>query len=305
MTTAAIINPMSAGGRTARVWPAVERKLGIQRLEVRYTSRPEEATALTRFALKEGFDRVIAVGGDGTINEVVNGFFEHGAPVRPAASLAVLPLGTGGDFRRSLGIHGLNHAIEVLRDGRVAPLDVGQVRYRAHDGQTRTRYFANLVSFGMGGEVARRAKNALSRVSGKAAFLYATAEVFLRYRPKTVELFLDGAAQGESHTILNIAIGNGRYHGGGMHVCPKARLDDGLLEVTVIEALGMFELARDVRVLYSDNLYVHSKTKHFHARQVVAEAAAAVSIEVDGEPLGTLPVEISLLPRVLPVWLPR
>jgi diacylglycerol kinase family enzyme len=154
----------------------------------------------------------------------------------------------------------------------------------------------------MGGQVAERAKNILSRVSGKAAFMYATGEVFLRYSPKMVEIRLDGEPAGVRFGILNIAIGNGRYHGGGMHVCPRAKLDDGLLEVTVIEALGMLELMLDMKFLYSDNLYVHPKTRHFQARTVAAEAAVPVSIEVDGEPLGTLPVEISLLPRAIPVY---
>lgn len=301
LATAAIVNPHSAGGRTGRMWPALRKKIPGN-LEVRMTAAPNEATNLTRHALREGFDRIIAVGGDGTINEVVNGFFEHDAPVNPNASLAVIPLGTGGDFRRSLGIDSVDSAISLLEQGYPTRIDIGRVRHRCPSGEMKLRYFANVVSFGMGGEVAARAKNALSRVSGKAAFLYATAEVFLRYSPKMVELRLDGEPAGVRFGILNIAIGNGRYHGGGMHVCPRARLDDGLLEVTVIEALGMYELARDMKVLYSDNLYVHPKTRHFHARTVIAEAATPVSIEVDGEPLGTLPVELSLMPRAIPIY---
>jgi YegS/Rv2252/BmrU family lipid kinase len=301
LSTAAIVNPRSAGGRTGRSWPALLRKLP-RNLEVRMTTGPGEATHLTRHALREGFDRILAVGGDGTVNEVVNGFFDLDAPVNPHASLAVIPLGTGGDFRRSLGIENLETAIDILIDGQAAPIDIGRLRYRAHSGEMKVRYFANVVSFGMGGQVAERAKNILSRVSGKAAFMYATGEVFLRYSPKMVEIRLDGEPAGVRFGILNIAIGNGRYHGGGMHVCPRAKLDDGLLEVTVIEALGMLELMLDMKFLYSDNLYVHPKTRHFQARTVAAEAAVPVSIEVDGEPLGTLPVEISLLPRAIPVY---
>ncbi|MBM3735418.1 MAG: diacylglycerol kinase family lipid kinase [Acidobacteria bacterium] len=302
MTTCAVINPASAGGRAGRVWPAIERRLGLQGLEVRITREPGEAAELTRFALKEGFDRILAVGGDGTVNEVVNGFFQQDVPVNPAASLALVPIGTGGDFKRSLNIGGVDQAIEVLRHGHPRPVDVGRLRYRDYQGQIRTRFFINVVSFGMGGEVAARAKNFLSSVSGKAAFFWATGEVFLRYTPKIVELRLDGEPAGTRHRILNIAIGNGRFHGGGMHVCPRARLDDGLLEVTVIEALGMYELARDIKVLYSDNLYVHPKTRHFHAKSIAADAQSPVSIEVDGEPLGTLPVEVSLIPKAISVW---
>ena len=154
----------------------------------------------------------------------------------------------------------------------------------------------------MGGEVAARAKNFLSAASGKGAFLYATLEVFLRYRAKTVELILDGVPAG-THTVTNIAIGNGRYHGGGMHVCPRASLSDGLLEVTIIDSLGMFMLARDLPVLYSENLYKHPKTHHHRAARIEARSAETVSIEVDGEPLGALPVEITVLPGALRVWM--
>jgi YegS/Rv2252/BmrU family lipid kinase len=258
----AIVNPAS-GGPLARVLR------GLGNVETRQTQGPNHATELTRHLLREGFECVIASGGDGTVNEVVNGFFENGRPLNPDAAVAVLPLGTGGDFRRSLGVTTLDDAIAAIETGNTRTIDLGRITYRDRTGESRTRYFANVVSFGMGGEVAARAKNPLRVFGGKSAFLYATVEIFLRYKAKTVSLMLDGMPAG-SHTILNIAIGNGRYHGGGMHVCPRASLDDGLLEVTVIDSLSMLELARDIKVLYSDDLYVHPKTHHYHARRIEA-----------------------------------
>jgi YegS/Rv2252/BmrU family lipid kinase len=299
MRTAAIVNPASAGGKTARLWPELARRLGGG-IETRFTQRVGHGTQLARQLLEEGYDRLIAVGGDGTISETVNGFFADDQPVRPGASLAILPKGTGGDFQRSLNIPDMETALAVIQKGRAKPMDVGKVTYCDYEGRRQRRYFANLVSFGMGGEVAARAKNWLSRYSGQAAFIWATVDVFFRYDAKTVELEIDGEPAG-THTITNIAVGNGRYHGGGMHVCPKARMDDGLLEVTIIDSLGMFVLAKDLPVLYSENLYVHPKTHHRHAKRVVARSAQQVSIEVDGEALGRLPVELSLLPGALQV----
>ncbi|MBK5290468.1 MAG: diacylglycerol kinase family lipid kinase [Acidobacteriia bacterium] len=298
LRTAAIVNPHSASGKTGKVWPGIAAQLGP--VEVRFTNAAGHAIHLARQLLEEGFERLIAVGGDGTVNETVNGFFEQDRPVREGASLAIIPMGTGGDFQRSLGIVNVRDAIAVLRAGHTRRIDIGKVSYRSHQGEQCSRYFANLVSFGMGGEVAAAAKNWLSPVSGKAAFIWATLEVFFRYKAKTVELTIDGKPA-ERHTITNIAIGNGRFHGGGMHVCPKAKLDDGLLEVTIIDALGMWILARDLPVLYSENLYVHPKTHHYQARRVEARSAEKVSIEVDGEALGTLPLELSLLEGALPV----
>ncbi len=302
MTCAAVVNPRSAGGATGRRWSGLARALEsrVGDVTTRFTERPGHATVLTRELLERGFDRVIAVGGDGTINEVANGFLRDDQPVRPGASLAILPAGTGGDFRRTLGIAGIREALDVLARGSTRPIDVGRVSYDARDGSRATRYFVNVVSFGMGGEVAARSRNWLSPLGGRLAFLWATAVVFFQYQGKTVRLRLDDGAP-EEFTVMNVAVGNGRYHGGGMHVCPRASTDDGLLEVTVIDRLGMIEMVRSLPVLYSENIYVHPKTRHRRARRVTAESAEATSIEVDGEPLGQLPVEITVLPRRLPV----
>jgi len=302
MKTAAIVNPRSASGRTGRLWNQLAARLGP--VDVRFTKAPNHATELTRELVSEGFQRLISVGGDGTINEIVNGLITGDQPVASDVCLAILPLGTGSDFQKTLGIRTLDEAIALLESSREpAPMDVGKVVHQSLTGRTATRYFANLVSFGMGGEVAAKAKNVLSPLSGKAAFLWATLDVFFRYRAKTVTVEVDGNPIGK-FTVTNVAVGNGRFHGGGMHVCPRGRIDDGLLEVTVIDALGMYELARDIRILYTDDLYVHPKTHHWQGRVVKATSEGIVSIEVDGEPLGFLPVEISLLSRLLRVLCP-
>jgi len=116
-----------------------------------------------------------------------------------------------------------------------------------------------------------------------------------------VRLTLDGAPQPEEFFVTNIAVGNGRFHGGGMHPCPRAVMNDGLLEVTTIDHLGMFELLRDLPVLYSDDIYKHPKVRHFRARRIRAESDEVTRIEVDGEALGTLPLEIEVLPKQLSI----
>ncbi len=308
MKTAVIVNPRSAGGKTGARWPALARLLEaeIGPVETRFTERPGHATTLARELLEAGFDRLLSAGGDGTLNEVVNGFLRDDQPVRLSACLGILPLGTGGDFRRTLGAPANPaQAIVALRNAAAETLDVGRARYRRPDGSRGTRYFINLVSFGMGGEVASRSPNLLSKLGGTAAFLGATAVAFFVYRRKRVRLRLDDAAQPVGFEIYNVAVGNGRFHGGGMQVCPTANPADGILEVTVIEYLRRWEAIRDFPILYSNNLYRHPKVKHLRARTLVAEADEAVLIEVDGEPLGTLPLEITLLPQRLRVLVPR
>ncbi len=302
MKTAAIVNPRSAAGKTGRRWPemaaALDARLG--RIEVRFTERPGHAIDLARDLLDQGYDRIIAAGGDGTINETANGFLRDDQPIRPEASLGILPLGTGGDLRRSLGIaRDFGQAIEVLSTGVPCPIDVGRATFRSLDGRPQTRYFVNLLSFGMGGEAASRALNFLTPLGGTVAFLYATAVALLRYQCKPVRLRLDDSRDAGAFSIYNVAVGNGRFHGGGMQVCPTAVLDDGTLEVTVIDCMSLPQVIAGFRVLYSDNIYRHPKVHHLRAKRLVAESDESVRIEVDGEPLGTLPLEITVLPQRL------
>jgi YegS/Rv2252/BmrU family lipid kinase len=279
----------------------LEEKLGP--FTTRFTEHSGHAIELTRELLRERFDLIVGVGGDGTFNEIANGFIAGDQLVYPAASLGVLPTGTGGDFQRMFGFsarRGPEEALETLMTGRPVLIDVGKVKYTSHEGVLSERYFVNLVSFGMGGAVAAGAKNFLVPLGGKMAFLWSTFRVLLSYRGKTVQLTIDGKKPATYH-VTNVAVGNGRFHGGGMHPCPMAMMDDGILEVTVIEYMNMFRLLRDIRVLYSGEIYTHPKTHHFRGARIEAKAESITAIEVDGEPLGRLPVEITILSRKLPV----
>ncbi len=304
----AILNPRAAGGRAAKLWPriseALEQRLGA--VEPLFTEHPGHATELTRQALARGCDLIIAVGGDGTANEVANGFLNDDEPINPTARVGFIPVGTGGDLQRTLGISSdVDEAVETIASGVPWPIDLGKATLVSHEGQPLTRYFINLLSFGMGGDVSVRAKkNVFSGLSGKLAFLYATAAVFLTYRGKKVRVVLDGNPLSKELLVTNIAIGNGRYHGGGMQPCPRAVMDDGLLEVTTIRRLGTFEFIRDLPVLYSDDVYQHPKVDHFRATHIRAESDEITRIEVDGEGLGRLPLEITVLPRILTVLVP-
>ena len=305
---AAVVNPHSAGGRTARRWPELanllERRLGP--VTTRFTDEHAAGIALTRGLLREGFDLIIAVGGDGTINEVANGFFDQDRLIRPEAALGILPLGTGGDFRRTLQIpSNPSEAIEILAAGVPLLIDVGKASFRANDGRPASRYFVNLVSFGMGGHVAAKSKNFMRLFGGKAAFFWATAMTFLSYRGRYTRLTLDGSPPALPFTVTNVAVGNGQFHGGGMWPCPAALLNDGVFDVTVIDYAGALELLSNISVLYSGKVYSHPRVHHFEARSILAESTSATEIEIDGEALGILPLEITMLPRRLRVMISR
>lgn len=301
---AAIVNPCAAGGRTARRWPELQNLLetSLGTVTTKFTPAPGAAALIAREFLREDYDLLIAVGGDGTINEVANGFFEHDQLIRPDARLGILPLGTGGDFRRTLQIpSNPSQAVEILAKGIPLRIDVGKVSFQANRGACDSRYFVNMVSFGMGGLVAARSSNAFRRLGGKAAFLWATAAAFFSYRGRQVKLKLDGAPDEAPFFVTNVAVGNGQFHGGGMRPCPTAKLDDGTFEVTVIEYTGAMDLIRNLPMLYSGEIYQHPKVHHLRAKSLAAESADSTHIEVDGESLGTLPLQVSILPERLPV----
>jgi YegS/Rv2252/BmrU family lipid kinase len=273
-------------------------------MEARFTQRQGHAISLTRDLLHNGYDLIVAVGGDGTFNEVANGFIEADQLVRPGACLGILPTGTGGDFQKMLGLSSrssIEHAVELLVHGQPNYIDVGKARFLTHDTESQERYFVNLVSIGIGGSVAARSRNFLTPLGGRLAFLWATFVVLLGYRGKTVTLRVNANGASATHRVTDICIGNGRFYGGGMYPCPTALMDDGVLEITVIDYMNMFRLLKDIGVLYSGHIYSHPKTHHLRGTRIEATSGTPTLIQIDGEPLGQLPVEITVLPKILPV----
>jgi YegS/Rv2252/BmrU family lipid kinase len=299
MKTVAIVNPKAAGG-TAAVWDRARRHLPSS-IEVRETRAVGHGIGLAAEALKTGARIVIAVGGDGTINEVVNGFFEGEHLLAPDAVLGIVPHGTGSDFIRTLGLPAdPKLAAEVICRGTAKSIDVGVVRYTSLGGVRASRYFVNVTSFGMGGAVAARAKRYSSVLGGKAGFLASTILTMLSFSGNQITLNLDQSKTIEA-TITNVAVGNGQFHGAGMWVCPQAIVNDGLLDVSVIHYLNIFELIRNISMLYNGRIFEHPKVEFYRVRHIVAQGDENALIEVDGEPLGKLPLEISILPSAIRV----
>ena len=271
---AVVANPHASSGRVRERWREIGSALQsrLHTVTLLFTEKGGHGTELTRDLLRQGHDLIVAAGGDGTINEVANGFVNADGTIFAGAAMGILPLGTGGDFQRTLGIPSkLEDAVEILASGIPAPIDVGKAEFVGLNGAPATRYLVNVAS----------------------------------YRGNRVTLEIDGAPSPNSYRITNIAIGNGRFHGSGMHPCPTAVLNDGILEVTVIEYLHLFELARDIRILYSANVYRHPKVHHLRGRRIVARAEEPTLIEIDGEPLGALPLEVTIAPGRLLVVVPR
>lgn len=299
-----IVNPHSAGGKTGRRWPelraTIQEAIGV--FEERFTRGPQEATRLCREGLAAGAELVVAVGGDGTINEVVNGFFDETGPIAPAATFGVVPAGTGGDFIKTLGVpRDVARAAAALKAAPRA-IDVGRLRYVDTEGQPALRYFINVAGFGIGGLVDRYVNRSSKALGGKISFALATLRAAAAYKNATVRLLLDGAPAKEGR-IYNVAVANGRFFGGGMQVAPNAELDDGLFDVVTLGDFGFGDLLLRGLDIYSGKHLRNPKVTVERVRRLEAipQDGVEVLLDVDGEALGRLPATFELLPGALKV----
>ncbi len=303
-----MVNPRSAAGRTGRDWPRLERALReiFPALHSVATHARGDATGLVRAALHGGVTDIIAVGGDGTINETMNGFFEHGEPIAPEAVFSFITSGTGGDFRKSFGLPGGPYsAIAHLRHAAVRSIDIGRVTCVSAEGGTNVRHFINIASAGMSGEIVDRVNRSvfLRRFGGRVAFALSSAAALLTYRGSKVRLRIDGEIDTMT-TISTLVIANGQFFGGGMHVAPQAELDDGLFDVLVMEAVSGLQALADMGQIYKGTHLANPSVRTLRASQVLAAPVAAarghpVRIEVDGEVAGQLPATFEILPKAL------
>ena len=308
MSAFAAVNPRSGNGWTGREWKAIEAALRsvYPRLTVGFSTRRGDITDLVRQALGEGHQEIVAVGGDGTINEAVNGMFGAGGAINPDAVFAFVTSGTGGDFRKSFGIEaGADAATARLKTAPVRAIDVGRVACLSPRGAPVTRYFVNIASFGMSGLIVQSVNRAriAKLFGGSFAFAFHSAVGMLRYRNAPVRLIVDGAGDTQV-TISTVAVANGQYFGGGMRVAPGAQLTDGLFDVVAMEAAPKGQSLANMKLIYTGD-HVHQphvrvlRGAHVVAAPVAETGGRAVWIETDGESAGRLPATFDILPAAL------
>jgi diacylglycerol kinase (ATP) len=298
--TLVIVNPKSRGGATGRRWPAVEAKLrdALGAVEIERTRGPRDAERIAREGVRAGADLVIAAGGDGTASEVVSGIL--GAGLGGYTELALLPLGTGGDLARTLGLAGsVDDAIVRIARGKARPIDAGRAKFIARDGREITTHFVNIASLGVSGLVTQLVNEAPKTFGGRVSFFLGTVRAIARWQAAPVTIRLDGAIVHEG--LLHLAaVANGRYFGGGMHVAPAAQIDDGLFDLVVFRGEGgKGRLLRKFPLLYSGRHV--GLTEVSQRRGVVVEVGsnAELWLEIDGEPLGRAPARFECLPGAL------
>jgi diacylglycerol kinase (ATP) len=307
-----IVNPRSAGGATDKKWAqtASDLRTHFGPYQVEFTKGPGDAIEIAEREAKAGRSFIIACGGDGTINEVANGIMLSGED----AELGVLPSGTGGDFRRTIGMPASHRkAAHILREGETKLMDVGKITFQDFDDKTVSRYFLNVSSFGLAASIIERVKSSstmnwlpLKSLRGRAGFALSTLQEVIDLVPVTIRVRIDGAEEKQLQTI-NFCVANSRYFGGGMMIAPDAKINDGLLDVVNIGDIGTAKIILNAYTLYRGTHHRLDEVKGTTARRIEASAADAsqeIMLETDGELPGKLPATYEIVPNALRVRVP-
>ena len=304
-----VVNPTSGGGATGRTFAAmkdtIERALGP--VDVAMTTHAGHGIDLAREGAVAGAPLVVAVGGDGTLHEVVNGLMQAKAGAygtkAGGTQLGMIAQGTGGDFRKTLGLeHRLDKYLDALKSGRTRPLDVGKFTGGGKTGH----YFVNILSAGMGGLVDRYVADASRMLGGTAAYFGASLKALINARLGNVKATITNDGHTETHQLRSfmIAICNGRYFGSGMKVAPMADVADGVLDLVALGATSKLGFAMTSRGIYTGAHIGQAGTVHLRGQKMVLDLAnedarSVFLLDVDGEPMGGLPLTVEIVPNAL------
>lgn len=289
-----IVNPTAGHGRAAGAWKRLEPlAASLGEYSVRFTERPRHGELLARQAAAEGFERVISLGGDGTLNEVGNGL------VGTDVAMAVIPTGTGNDWVRTVSIPlDAEAATRIAFQGRIARSDVGlAVGYR---------HFFNIAGIGFDAEVSRRVNDygpVLKAIGGTLPSLLGIVGTLFRFGGVSVQAQIDQEELRIDQMLL-MAVGITSYYGGGMKILPDAVMDDGLFDIAWGQGLGRLELLSLVGKIYKGGHVGHPKVTFTRGSRVTARSDQPVAFHLDGDVVGNLPLTLELLPKALNVVLP-
>jgi len=295
-----IVNPVSGNGRTAQRWAGIEERLRIEgaQFDVEFTREPGHATNLARDAVAAGYRTIVAVGGDGTLNEVVNGLIVDDR-AGPEVKLGIIPAGTGSDFGRGIGLprDPLEAALRLLK-AEPRWFDLGQATCKLGEG-TNVRYFVNVAGLGFDGAVCDRVNRSGKALGGTIPYLTSVVLTLFAYRNKRVHWTLDGQPRDE---VLNsVIVANAHYFGGGMKISPNSKTDDGVFHVITLGDWGKAEFLATVPRVYNGTHLTHPKVKEYVGREITVKADDRMFLQAEGDLFGEAPATFRILPRAIQV----
>ena len=299
-----VVNPAAGSGKAKRAAYDLLYKIKSASafdINMTFTKAKNDASFITRKAINDGATLIIAVGGDGTVNEVVNGFFVEGNPLNPLCELGIVNCGTGGGYARTLNnMLSPGQQIELLLQSGSIPLDLGHITYQDYSGKTAIRLFVNECQIGIGSEVASKVGGKSKIFGGTIAFgLAATVQAILM-KPLNLEIGYDNEAF-QKFRLLGLVVGNGTECAGGMKLTPDAKLNDGFFDVLSIHNMSINQRLFNLSKVYSGT---HILSPHFsiiRCKKLKIRSDKELSLEADGEILGNSPFSIEILPAAIRV----
>ncbi len=299
----AVVNPKAGGGKVAEQWTILSNKLkeqGVSFDEV-FTTHRYHAVELVIASLRKGFRKFISVGGDGTIHEIVNGLMHQDEVPVADVTLAVLPAGSGNDWTRMYKIPlDYDKAIATLISGRTIMQDLAKVTFM-QSGVENTRYMVNIAGVGLDANICYRTNLAKAKgASGPGAYAKASFEALIGRRSTFTKVYADGR-RFFSGRCFSVALGIGKYSGGGMLQVPDAVADDGQIAMMVARKLPKLKFAMLFKKLYTGVIYSIKEVSHTQAAEIKIVGEKPDRVEVDGEVVGTTPVTFSVIPQALRV----
>ena len=299
LNTRVIVNPAAGAGATAKKWPRVRKALESSgmRFEHDLTEAPGHATELAKSAVGRGYDMVVSVGGDGTLNEIVNGLYSAGA--NGTVMLGIISTGTGKDYIKTVGIpRPYEEACLRLCNPKKIVVDLGTVEYMSN-GRMEKRIFVNFAGLGLDAEIVRATTRRFKALGSMPSYLMGVFSSLVLHRNKDVVITLDGKT--ERRQVDEVLVNNGKYGGGGMLPAPDADLKDGILDVLIINAASKPELVLSLPRIYKGTHGTHPKVTMIRARMIEVQSAQPMLVQADGELLGEAPARFDVLPAALTV----
>jgi len=289
-----IANPTAGRGQVAQHLPELERALRARRLDYRIveTQGPGDAERLAREALGGGERFLVAVGGDGTVNEVVNGMMGEEGPIDPEAVLGVVAAGSGCDFVRTFGLPGdAGRATAILQGDSLFPIDIGRVTYTTADGGTASRYYAGVAEAGLGGAMAARSSR-LPRSLGRGRDFLGFWLAVSRFKAPEIRMVVGDTDVGG--VASDVVVANCQYQNGGMRISPRSWPGDGLLDVLVFRGPRSEAFTRLPKLFQGDYL-PDPNVGEYKGRRIALDADRPMPIQADGDVLGTTPATFELI----------
>jgi len=297
-----ILNPHAGSGRGKKDQLEILKRLTKSdfHYELAVSEFPKHIIQLTIDAIGKGFRNLIIAGGDGSLNEVVNGIFQQAACPPEEITVGMIPVGTGNDWIKTFGIPNYyKEAVKILKQDKIMRQDVGRITFTEND-VTKTCYFANMAGFGFDAMVATKTNQLKNQGrTGISLYLQALGSSFFNYQTAKTQVVIDGREIDE--LIFSVSIGIGKYNGGGMMQAPGAVPDNGLFQVTIIRKIGLFGILRNLAGLYSGKFVNDYRVSTYQAQSVSISSAQNIAGEADGETLGDNKFVIDIFSQKLSV----